>query len=266
MKINNVPEHISSLANLIVSKKNRKAGVYIWGFLYNKNKDKILNFENVSDPKFNSNIHQFIPFYVGQSRDIYKRLGNHSLVRSNDSIKWPRFSLLFMLEFYNWVPLQKHTARYYSDYKDIHDCNNNALLFYSEMNLMKSIYPHNHADIDFYYNRGQAGIADVQGRLNVIDTLSEIINIQNNFWYMEVDDVIASASDRKDCEALIHLSLKGGVISRYHNPTPNVVIQVSNAVKSLGIFELNHNNELVGCNCHNKLNITVNPPRLRMGY
>jgi hypothetical protein len=270
MTVKNVPQHFSSLAAL-VAKKVTKPGVYIWGFLYNMDKNEILNFENISNPEFNPNKHKFIPFYVGQSEDIYKRLGNHSLVRSNDSIKWPRFSFPFMLQFYKWVPPQKHTASYWRKYKDIHTiyqqtCQKDALLFYSKVDVMKHIHPNQIADIDFFYSRGQAGIADVQGRLNIIDSLSQIINIHNNFWYMEVDEQIKIASDRKDCEAQIHLSLKGGVISRYHIENPSISIQVSPAVRSLGIFELNAKNELITCSCHNNLNISVNPPSLRVGY
>lgn len=265
MNITNVPNHVSNLSTFI-SNKQGKAGVYIWGFLYNKKKNQILDFADVLQPMFNVDLHQFIPFYVGQSRDIYKRLGNHSLVRSNDSVKWQRFTMNFMLEFYKWIPLQKHTTKYHAEYMDIHN-HTKGLVFYSEVGLMKHIYPHlKYADIDFYYKRGQAGIADVQGRLKIKDTLSDIINNRNNFWYMEVDQPIPDAKKRKDCEAMVHLALKGGVISRYHNPAPNVVIQASPQVIALGIFEVNTKDELVNCPCHGQLSVSSTPPKLRDGY
>ncbi len=258
----NSPIHIAKLRNNILNTNNGnldKPGCYIWGFMYSKDKSKILNFNDYNEvPEYDSKKYQFIPYYVGESANVFARLGQHSLIRSMDAGKFPRFKLDY--QFWLDIPRQYENGRdkFLPSYISI--AQNGNIIYYGKEDVMLAAYGKNKKKSliikqQFLSNLRQPSITDLESLLGIKDTLEDIIQLKDNFWFMiltndEVEHNSKNVIDfnvektRHEIENLLYLSLKGGTISRCYRAKINkklIVIDNSNS----NVFHLNNTGHLV---------------------
>jgi hypothetical protein len=258
----NSPIHIAKLRSEILNanKENiHKPGCYIWGFMYSKNKRNILNFNDYNEiPEYDSSKHQFIPYYVGESGNIYSRLGQHTLVRSMDAGKFARFKMGY--QFWMDIPRQYENGRgkFLPSYISI--AQNGNIIYYNKQDVMLEAYGKNKKKSQiisqqFLSDLREPSITDLESLLGIKDPLEDIVHLKDNFWCMILtkDEVepnhknpldFNSEKTRHEIENLLYLSLKGGTISRCYRDKINtklIVLDKSNT----NVFHLNALGHLV---------------------
>ncbi len=249
--------HLDSIDKVVKS-----PGVYVWGFVYSKEAVPIDFSTHKGVKEIDKKKHQFVPFYVGETEDIQTRLKQHSLVRSGDAAKYPRFSEDFMKEFFKWIPYQyKGMSKKvkFERFKDIVNCCNDSIQYYAEERILKEIFKKHTAKtkkISLAFKRGQASIAELDNVVVGSDTLWSLINDKENFWFLHVkcDDFKKSLDSAKDSqqkreikreqgillrsiEKKVCLSLRGGTISHYTLSADTSRLQIEDC-SGTGVFKL----------------------------
>lgn len=231
--------HISELENVIKKVKKseniKTPGIYIWGYVVDKQISKILEF---NEPNFDTNSMKFIPYYVGLDSNLFDRISSHRKFENGDATKYTRMSEEYMLRFFKDCNYPVKT-----DDKDIHDK-------YLKINIVKDKNEKNSETNKFvepknvlYYNNSiflkktytDCKVNEVKKTENPItkfnedngyiieDTLREIYNYtnqtkhKNNLWfsYALINDCQDFIKCRlEDFEALTFYSLKGKTISK----------------------------------------------------
>jgi hypothetical protein len=177
------PKHLAELDKL-----NDFAGIYVWGFMCNRQNQTYCDFTNYST-EYDGEILQFIPYYVGLStHSVKKRLLEHSLIRSMDSAKFIRFSRDFMSQFFKYVPDQYGKKDYLKAHKEIATEFPGSITYYNKRELMKEMYQSSIdlKKIEKVLKRGEAGIAEFDF-ITDIDTLDVLINKKNNFYFIYIE-------------------------------------------------------------------------------
>jgi hypothetical protein len=263
-------------------------GVYVWGFVYSK-KAKPIDFSGQKKKTIDSKKHQFVPYYVGETKDIKTRLKEHSLVRSGDAAKYPRFSEEFMKVFFKWIPYQYKgmSPKVKSEhFKKILKLDNSYIQYYADQIILNLIFNNNNnakKKIDRSFKRGQAGITELD---NIIggDHLWNLINTMDNFWFLHVkcDDFKESLDSAKDSdqkkdikreqgillrsiEKKVCLSLRGGTISHYALSADTSGIQIVDN-SSTGVFKLDKTNKFLEEMTDEEMKVDFNAKSPRKGY
>jgi hypothetical protein len=253
------PIHLGSINRL-----HEIPGVYIWGFIREKKGESFIDFLKTPNPIFDPKEHQFIPYYVGETDNLRKRIQEHSLLRSMDAAKYVRFDMGFMNEFYLHVPRQYGRNKYYgSDYITINGIKRNSIVYYPAHDVMTAIYGKKIPAVinNSFSVRGkktlkkQSSISEIDSIIGINDTLWELTNTMNNFWFMSLDLPHLSIqpkdnkeqradkrNDRCSYEKKVYLSIKGGTISRFVKDAKDQNVQIIDN-SNTDIFHLK-NNEL----------------------
>lgn len=174
-------------------------GVYIWGFIYEKDGDKIgnpVNFTGNVNPVADPAKHVFIPYYVGESSSsILSRLKGHSEPRRGDASKRTRLTSQYMRSYFNDpnFPLfyKKGNTNDFIDLINYYP-NNRVIEYFNSAQVLNLIYgngfvllrglPLNHPG-----NVPINNLFIMPGNVNINDTLDYYINTMNNFFFTYVD-------------------------------------------------------------------------------
>ncbi len=205
-------------------------GVYIWGFIYEKDGDKIGNpvdFTGDTNPKARPDKHVFIPYYVGvSSSSILRRLRDeHIQPRCIPSNKRTRLSMNYMKMYFNDPDFPLH-------YKG----NNSS-------NFLRLVNHYNPTRVVEYFNNDQVltliyGAGNIQingsvrnypiniqsllpGNSALNDTLDHYINNNKNFFftYAECQEI----GNLRLCESVTAVILKGKTLGQFQNLQDNEI-------------------------------------------
>jgi hypothetical protein len=191
----------------------RKSGVYIWGFMFEKYKGDLLDaidYRNrATDVEFTPKHIQFIPFYVGKGKNISARLNEHKNTRHGSSrMKW-RFTDRYYTHFFKDpdFPIKLSTPghRNNEDAFRLIWNNPNAIEYFNDRRCLKLIYP----GIDIFEDASGSFPITNQTieRYAIPDSLFEIVEIKNNFWFCFAPVNTGTSLDQE--EAFTFWSLKG---------------------------------------------------------
>ncbi len=208
--------HISELDE--ISKKIKASGnaknpgIYIWGFVTNKQISEILKIE---DTKFDGSNMKFIPYYVGLDSNLFDRIKKHKNFVKSDATKYTRLTTDYLKKFFMDDYFQINDKKI--DVKDV--IINKGIEYYNHPNFLKNkIIEKN--DIEKITNDNNNPITRFK---SVKDTLIELynegnkINHLNNLWFCYA--LLNGNKDFLNCkledfEALTFYSLKGKTISK----------------------------------------------------
>jgi hypothetical protein len=251
-------------------------GVYIWGFVYHKDGDKIgdpIHFteqpDNIVYPILNPGKQVFVPYYVGESSsNVLSRLSEHVQPRKSPSSKRTRLTKDYMKKYFNDVHFPLHykggngnsfikLIRHYHPTRVVEYFNDDAVL-----NL---IYGNGGIQIigktrDYPINNQFL----LPGSIDLFDTLDHYINTRNNFFFTYVDiytlfDFVAqnrcfigqyASAIIKKFEALTVIMLKGKTLGKFDdvgsvlssiNHCPNQLIFNSMTCSGFDIFKDSQN-------------------------
>lgn len=204
------PFHLKELRT-IAEIKNGK-GIYIWGFMYQKNGETIgeaVDFSANGLPvEFDPGTMQFIPYYVGigDRTTIFTRLLAHSKPKHGHASKYIRLSHDYMKEFFIGSPLNKKFSIYQFPIKVGNKPNNEAALklinssqtskitYFNSADCLSAIYPvitltrktriiHGKAYNGYPISNQSIPPSPGNPRGLLQDTLSDLVNDKNNFWF-----------------------------------------------------------------------------------
>jgi hypothetical protein len=214
-------------------------GVYIWGFVYQKDENGIgapLNFKKIANPIADPDKHVFIPYYVGESStSILKRLRDeHIQPRNNPSNKRTRLTMGYMLRYFNDVhfPLHFNIRNGYNFLTLVQQYQPTRVVeYFNDDKVLKSIY--GSGSIQINGRKREYPINDqliMPGRVSLNDTLDYYINDIDNFFFMYVDICnLFNFVKENNCftddytkillkkfEALTVVSLKGKTLGKFN--------------------------------------------------
>jgi hypothetical protein len=214
------PFNIKKIKKISEELKNQK-GIYIWGFIGDKvdvfsSKNGIFdNCKFYEEDKININENEiFVPYYTGQTSNLFERLKNHSEVQKKDALKYTRF---------NKFPL-------ISIKSNTHFANNNDLIeklieteniyYFNNENILNKIYknfiqtegvPTKDNPNKFNYPINKQKVDN--SLLSDNDPLQKLINNNNFFfYYLKIDEKMEIKIT--ELEALVFFHLKFYTISK----------------------------------------------------
>lgn len=194
-------------------------GVYIWGFIYEKDGDKIgdpVNFSSIGSPIADPKKHVFIPYYVGKhERSILERLNEHKNFQIGNARKYTRFTLRYMKSFFKDPNFSLNTnnnnalnfERLLNNYSNSH-----VVEYFNSGKILKMIYGNTvsiptNAKNDNPIN----GIHFVNGQ-PLFDTLSFLGDAFNNFFFSYFES--QAIKNLTLFESISALLLKGKTVSK----------------------------------------------------
>lgn len=221
-------------------------GVYIWGFIYEKEGGEIgnpVNFTGNVNPVAHPNKHVFIPYYVGESSGKIKDrfIKEHVRPRINPASKRTRLTLDYIKEFFKdpTFPLNSkpplgtsfmndmtiNSFRFFS-WVQLSQINKDKLQYFNNEIIMQLLYPrnpllasfNNYANTNFPITLLAININDQQ------DSLSQLITHHANFFFTfcEFD---SPRNVRREIETYTTLTLKGKTLAEITN-VPNCLEQI----------------------------------------
>jgi hypothetical protein len=209
------PFHFSQLKSLQLK---GKAGIYIWGFAYDLDKNGQLN-ELIDFSKGNIFVPpvclneskesigcdlkslnwEFIPYYVGLDDKLFNRINNHHAITTGDRRKYTRMNFKRYKDFYYSgsfpIFIKGQGAKQRRDLLNLIIDKNNPIDYFNNYFIMREI----HSDLNLSKCLGLKELwndlpIDICNWEKKQDTLSIIVNNKNNFWfsYAELDPVTES--------------------------------------------------------------------------
>lgn len=233
-------------------------GIYIWGFIYecSKNgellnpvdfsiKENILKYEKNGFKLLDN--WKFIPYYVGKKEaNIFSRIKTHHNILKGDATKYIRLSYSYMRNFFICpnFPVKYKRNRNNNQAINLLNSNPDSIEYFNDADFLKRKYAG--IRLESHGRKGTDYPIILQRNISgqkLPDTLEELINHKNNFWfcYLLVDDLNANLTNY---ETFTFWSLKGKTVSetqKFIRTIKNLVI-VDNT--RTGIFDLNDNGEL----------------------
>lgn len=224
-------------------------GVYIWGFVYHKDGDKIgdpVNFTVVGNPIADPEKHVFIPYYVGESAcNVLSRLFEHVQPLKRPSSKRTRLTMDYMKKYYSDVhfPLHYRGGNGNSFINLINHYHPTRVVeYFNDVKVLNLIFGNGGIQIngktrDYPINNQFL----MPGNIDLNDTLHYYINTMNNFFFTYVDiyslfDCVgqnpcfigqyASAIIKK-FEAITVIMLKGKTLGKFDD-VGSVLTSISN--------------------------------------
>ena len=228
------PFHWNHLQNLDLK---GKAGIYIWGFAYNLDKngelDNPIDFseDNMLIPKmclndnneaigcdFKVSNWKFIPYYVGKHEsNLENRISEHHLVTVGNGLKYTRLKKCHYKDFFLSFPILNKGK----NSKKINQAKLypyiNIVEYFNDDYILKAIYQgvspieirtlrKNKPDELNYPLNLQKYIGN--------DTLDEMVDKQKNFWFCYAEIPSEKIHDIKSAEPFTFYCLKGKTISQ----------------------------------------------------
>jgi hypothetical protein len=228
------PFHFSQLKSLQLKDK---AGIYVWGFAYDLDTNGQLNeFIDFSVGKipvpevslneknepigcdFKGLNWKFIPYYVGKHESsLENRLIEHHLVTIGNGLKYTRLRMNHYKDFFKNIPILNkgknskkinqvklypyiNLVEYFND-----DCILKAIYQGVSPIEIKTVRKNKPDEINYPINL-QKYIGN--------DTLDEIVNGNNNFWFCYAEITSKNNHDIKSAEPFTFYCLKGKTISQ----------------------------------------------------
>lgn len=182
--------------------KKNSPGIYIWGFLYKKDKENNLEPQplNISEKEYETlksidvidlkDEFEFIPIYVGKSEsNVKKRITDHFNPDKKEFKKYTRFAL----DYYKLLGQDKsypvniggqHYKRIYKLMKEDEPVNK-KVLYFNHKNILKVLKEKVDYFKDFKINEDPSKKTDQPLNDTIIqyDTLKEIICERDNFYF-----------------------------------------------------------------------------------
>ena len=191
-----------------------------------------------------------MPFYVGKIKDsIFRRIKAHQKVRHGHSSKYIRLSLNYLRRFFKDNPLHGKTTNFPIVTKSfdidkgiaIHKEDNNTIIYLNSDMFLNEKYPNcklTSSGRDYPITNQK----DCYGN-PLPDTLDEIVNIKNNFWFCYLP--IETDKSLTEYETFVYYSLKGKTTSQTQKFSKvNKSIVIKNDTDT-DIFNVDPNNNLV---------------------
>jgi hypothetical protein len=203
-------------------------------------------------PKYKINIsHKFVPYYVGKSDDIDKRIHEHHNIRQGKALNYARMYMNRYNSFFKNIPIKKSKSNtvinsYISSNPGTYD-------YFNDMKTLKLIYPHpNIISKTIISESNHNPISCITLNHNPLnDSLKEIIVDRNNFWFCFAIPSNLTQSDlnlkstnnekfMKSLEAQTYYSLKGKTVSEtLPYPTGGFGHTITAEQRCIDIFERN---------------------------
>jgi len=230
------PFHFSHLNSLNLK---GKAGIYIWGFAFDLDENGQLNetidfskgiqipTEYLNENKepigcdFKALNWKFIPYYVGKHESsLENRLTEHHLVTQGNGLKYTRLRKNHYKDFFKSFPILN---------KGKNSKKNNQVKLYPYIDLveyfnddciLKAIYPgilptevrtkrkNKPDEINYPIDK------QIYNNKSLNDTLDEIVNKNNNFWFCYAEIPSKDKHGIKSAEPFTYYCLKGITISQ----------------------------------------------------
>lgn len=208
-------------------------GVYIWGFIYEKDRDKIgdpVNFSKIGSPIADPDKHVFIPYYVGESSSsILSRLFEHIQPQKSPSSKKTRLTIDYIKCFFNDVDFPINSGLYlgirnfhgmsvnsnrFYGWIELNNITNNELQYFNNEIIMQLLYPNN-LHLITYNNPTNNNFPITLPVININDqqdSLNQLITHQANFFFTYCK-LNPSTNPTKEIETYTTLSLKGKTLA-----------------------------------------------------
>jgi hypothetical protein len=243
-KVKNEQEDKIEIPNL------KQAGIYIWGNLFDIDKNGKLLFPSdctSQNFKFNPKKHQFVPYYVGKSESsMLKRLSQHKDVRNtsgkSDGDKYIRFSFEYWKEYFK-DPLYERDSNSLINLVKI---KKNSVIYHNDKAVLQEIYPQ--MNIILVGNNHPITAQILYGN-PIYDTLDMVVNGANNFWFCFSPVDNSDIKTLGQLETLVYYSLKGKTTSQKNNYSkidPNIkIVDNTNNSRIFKKLEYSNNTELI---------------------
>ena len=200
--------------------KLNNPGIYIWGFMYNKKNNEIIDPTDCnvgSNKNYDESKMQLIPYYVGiKKKSIKDRLIEHHNITKGDRTKYTRLSKEYMKEFYKTrefpINYKKSDGRLNRLIKLNTNSDEIKVVYFNNKNFLESTYPNIFNNIE--KNEAIDFPINLFNGLKQKDTLKEIIIDKNNFWFFFANYDKKPGVSFESFETLTFHSLKGKTISK----------------------------------------------------
>jgi hypothetical protein len=224
-------------------------GIYIWGSLFDKDKNGELLFPTdctSQNFKFNPKKHQFVPYYVGKSESsMLKRLSQHKDVQNtsgkSDGDKYIRLSFDYWKEFFK-DPLYDRDSNSLINLVKI---KKNSVIYHNDKAVLQEIYPQ--MNIVPVGKNHPITAQNIYGN-PLTDTLDMVVNGANNFWFCFSPVDINDIQTLGQLETQVFYSLKGKTTSK-RDKCPSVVlnniVDKTNDARIFKKLQLGNQTELV---------------------
>lgn len=227
-----------------------KPGIYIWGFMYYYDANGLtvpVDFNKI-DISFNENKMKFIPYYVGMRIDnIYNRLNVHYNIRKGHARKYIRLSENYMKVFFKdpSFPLKIKRKHNNQDVSNLIKQSSGKIEYFNDKNCLLQIYPNISIKLSGKKQTDCLITEQMIGTTDLPDTLSNLINLKNNFWFCYAIKPYNSPISLEELETYTFWSLKGLTVSQTGCcplPSPSITI-IDNT--NTNIFKKHTNTNLI---------------------
>jgi hypothetical protein len=215
------PFNIKKLTNLSKELSNQK-GIYIWGFIGDK--DDIISsekgvFDNnkiYEENKINIEENEiFVPYYTGQTSNLFQRILNHSKVKKKDALKYTRFNKypLISINSNTHFASNKVLIEKLIEVNNIYYFNNDKILnkIYKDFIKIEGVMEKKNNPNKLNYPIDKQSVNNVL--LSENDPLNKLINNNNFFfYYLKLDNNIKFKIT--ELEAFVFFHLKFYTISK----------------------------------------------------
>lgn len=221
-KLYHISNFDTALKDLNKQKKEKKPGIYIWGFVADKEIKNFVDFKESKLIEFCPKTMKFIPYYVGLDSDLLSRIKSHKSFDKHPATKYTRMSKQYMLEFFKDPEFPLKT-----DKKDIHQefINLNPskpeqpkIIYYNNSDFLRETYEN--CVVESKKTENPINVFNEKNQENqenqISDTLRELAENMNNFWfcYAPIENKDYLRCKLEDFESLTFHTLKGKTISQ----------------------------------------------------
>ncbi len=187
------------------------SGIYVWGNLFDiDGNGNILCPTNcdMDGFKFDSEKHQFIPYYVGKiESSLFNRLTVHSKVTAGNALSYIRFSLSYWKEFFKDPLYDRDSQSLINLVRKI----NNSVVYHNDIKVLQEIYPQMNI---VAVGNNHPITKQLLNNKPIFDTLDYVVNKLNNFWFCYCPVVKENLSILNVLETQTYYSLKGKTTSK----------------------------------------------------
>lgn len=221
-------------------KQPSSSGIYVWGFMYWKNKHGGLNGPvNFSRSKivYDKKSMQFIPYYLGKSQKnmFTDRLIKHHDVRNaynfnSHADKYMRLSHGYMMSFFNDPLFPIKTGRSNASYLNLAKMKPGQITYHNDPLVLSEIYPT--LKISRVITDHPITEQKISG-IPIQDTLEDLVISMNNFWFCYAAQDTVTKALLEHCENYSFYSLKGKTVSKTKNcPDPDSSLSINDHTSS----------------------------------
>jgi hypothetical protein len=218
----------------------KTVGIYIWGFIYEYDKkNKTVGWvPQEKEIKYDEDIMQFIPYYVGKADkndSILRRLKDHHNLKNENVRKYTRFSEKYMKLFYKdpSCPIKKKGKMNNIDALKLCTPYDSPIEYFNDKACLEKIYP----KIQLEFKGGYPIDLQKNGDKSLPDTLKYLIHTMNNFWFCFAYPPIDLEVSIEKLETYTYWSLNGLTLSQTGVcPLPDSNIAIEDISNNKRIF------------------------------